>query len=184
MEFILVVVLALLSYFVGIAVGQDIIKDKAKKLQQELFKSYDGDSNDERCFRNGVRYIAGHLTHETQKYEDVVNPDTDEITAAEISTIYNLLVSFGYNRSTDDMIELCKELIDRLIGADWRYNKHKCTDEGDIIYGYIIMLFGNYGASPRSGWFEDEKENLVPLIIDQIKQYLQGKITSKEMEES
>lgn len=183
MEFILVVVLALLSYFVGVAVGQDVIKDKAEKFQRDLFESYNGDSDIERSFRNGVRYIVGKLTGKTQEYEDVANADVDEITATEIGSIYDLLVSYGYNRSTDDMIELCKELIDRLTDKDW-YNKRKSTDEGDIIYGYIILLFGDYGTSPRSGWFENKHKRFAPLIVDQIRQRLQELINRKEMEES
>ena len=184
MELFVICLVILVMMYVCFKVGQVDIKMQAEKFQRDLFDSYDGDSDVERSFRNGVRYIVGLLTNETQDYEDVAHSDADEITATEISTIYDLLISFGYNRSTDDMIELCKELIDRLTGDDWRYDKHKNTDEGDIIYGYIIMLFGNYGTSPRSGWFEDEKENLVPLIVDQIKQRLQELINVKEMEES
>lgn len=183
MELFVICLAILVMMYVCFKVGQVDIKMQAEKFQRDLFKSYDGDSNTERSFRNGVRYIVGLLINEPQEYEDAVSPDPDEINAAEISTIYDLLISFGYNRSTDDMIELCKELIVRVTGDDWRYDKHKITDEGDIIYGYIIMLFGNYGTSPRSGWFEDEKENLVPLIVDQIKQRLQELVTAKEIEE-
>lgn len=169
--------------YVCFKIGQVDVRMQAEECQKELFRYYDSDSNDEKSFRNGVRFVVGYLTHETQDYELTEHADTDEINAAEISTIYDLLVSFDYNRSNDDMIELCKELIDRLTDKDW-YNKRKSTDDGDIIYGYIIMLFGDYGTSPRSGWFENKNKQLVPLIVDQIKQRLQELNIVKEMEES
>lgn len=163
--------------------GQVDVRMQVAELLQGLIESYNGDSNDEKCFRNGARWIAGKLLEEPQDYEDVTHPDVDEITAAEIGSIYDLLVSYGYNRSTDDMIELCKEIIVRLTDKDW-YNKRVTTDDGDIIYGYIIMLFGDYGTSPRSGWFENKNKQLVPLIVDQIKQRLQELSVANEMEES
>ena len=78
-----------------------------------------------------------------------------------------MLVSYGYNREKEYMIRVCEEVKKRVI----RKPSIRWTDEGNIIYGTLILLYGNYGTSPRSGWFENEQ--IVKEIIDGINEVLE-----------
>ena len=61
-----------------------------------------------------------------------------------------ILYSFQYNREDDDMLKLLDEVEARigLCTREW-------TDDGNILFGFLVLLFGDYGTSPRSGWIED-----------------------------
>lgn len=65
------------------------------------------------------------------------------------------------------MIELCEEVKDRIHGWHSRYR----TDDGDIIYGFIVLLYGEYGTSPRSGWLLDKIEEINECIDKLIEDY-------------
>ena len=82
--------------------------------------------------------------------------------------------SFEYNRKTTYMIDLCQEVRDRvnrsILGRHW-------TDDGNIIYGMLVVLWGDYGTSPRGGWLENKYiDRITDCIDDIIKEF-------KEMEE-
>ena len=78
--------------------------------------------------------------------------------------------SFYYNRSVYHILDLCQEIKARVENnseAEW-------TDDGDIIYGILVLLYGDYGTSPRSGWIKENKENVI-LCIKNIIEDLTGK---------
>ena len=80
-----------------------------------------------------------------------------------------MLVSYGYNREKEYKIRVCEEVKKRVAREP---NKPiLCTDEGNIIYGTLILLYCDYGTSPRSGWFENEQ--IVKEIIDGINEVLE-----------
>lgn len=81
---------------------------------------------------------------------------TDEIT--------NILTAIWYNRENEYMKEVCEEVKNRLL-------KHDCThtDDGDIIYGSIILWFGEYGTSPRSGWLTKIKPERAIEVINKFE---------------
>lgn len=62
-----------------------------------------------------------------------------------------LTASYSYNIDDHAMELLYRELIKRFNREDC-----PCTEEGHIVYGTMVILFGEYGTSPRSGWFTDE----------------------------
>ena len=74
-----------------------------------------------------------------------------------IESIFN---SFAYNRDFRDMIELCEEVRDRVN----RFHSSYYTDDGNIIYGFIVLLYGEYGTSPRSGWLLDKTDEITGII--------------------
>lgn len=78
-----------------------------------------------------------------------------------------IFVSYYYNRSVYHMLDLCKELRARLD----RNIEVECTDDGDIIYGILVLLYGDYGTSPRSGWINENIENIKICIDEAIKDY-------------
>lgn len=77
-----------------------------------------------------------------------------------------IFASYYYNRSLYHSFNLCKEIRARVINnseAIW-------TDDGDIIYGILVLLYGDYGTSPRSGWIIENKEDIISCIDDILKE--------------
>ena len=83
----------------------------------------------------------------------------------------NILWSIAYNREDSYMIDLCEELLKR-INTEWCEH----TDDGDIVYGFLTICFGEYGTSPRSGWFEDKKFNTAFIeTLTRFKGYMEDR---------
>ena len=76
-----------------------------------------------------------------------------------------IFYSYYYNRSIYHMIALCEEIEARI---DLNYNGEQ-TDDGDIMYGILVILYGDFGTSPRSGWIYDENREYLIDCIDEIK---------------
>lgn len=75
----------------------------------------------------------------------------------------SLLTAYFYNRSEEFLVLMCDELIKRIKQIDCEH-----TDEGDIIYSALVIAYGDYGTSPRSGWFYDEnlKKDFIITLED------------------
>ena len=82
---------------------------------------------------------------------------TREIVGAIVSSFY-------YNRSREDMINLCEEVKKRI-----RTDNVEWTDDGNIFYGILVLLYGDYGTSPRGGWLESEAEEIIASINEEIE---------------
>lgn len=78
-----------------------------------------------------------------------------------IKVLDALTGAYSYNMDDDDMQLLYLELIDRFKRKDCVW-----TNEGDIVYSTMVIIFGDYGTSPRSGWFYDKTivEDCVRLL--------------------
>ena len=94
-------------------------------------------------------------------------------------TIDALLTSFMYNRSKKYMVTLYEEIIARM--NDATSSDVKWTDDGNIIYGYLICLYGDYGTSPRSGWFENKEAKAA--VLEFLKEDLEEVKEAAEREE-
>ena len=81
-----------------------------------------------------------------------------------VNAIFN---SYAYNREFSYMVELCQEVLERVRG--FKSSSH--TDDGDVIYGFLVIMFGDYGTSPRSGWIENYEEEIADCIEDLIENY-------------
>lgn len=77
-----------------------------------------------------------------------------------------LITSYYYNRDIKDLIQVLEEVQKRLkkYSTAW-------TDDGNLIYGTLILLYGDYGTSPRAGWFEDTEAEAE--ILESIKQQIE-----------
>ena len=75
-----------------------------------------------------------------------------------------IIASFNYNRSREDMIKLCEEVKKRIC----QYNV-EWTDDGNIFYGILVLLYGDYGTSPRGGWLESDTEEIIASINEEIE---------------
>lgn len=71
--------------------------------------------------------------------------------------------SYAYNRRYKYMIELCEEVNKRV--CHYRYVP---SDDGDIIYGFLVVMFGDYGTSPRSGWFDENITECISKCINDL----------------
>lgn len=80
------------------------------------------------------------------------------------AVVVSIFDSFYYNRSTHHILNLCEEIKARLNNSEV-----DCTDDGDIIYGFLVSLYGNYGTSPRSGWIKENKEDIIYCINEIIE---------------
>lgn len=60
-------------------------------------------------------------------------------------------------------MRLLEELATRIAG-----NYCEWSDDGNIVYGTLVMLYGDYGVSTRAGWIDgdDLKEDLIDLLGD------------------
>ena len=84
--------------------------------------------------------------------------------------IKQLLIAFWYNRNIKYMKALCEEIKNRLANKDCDH-----TDDGDILYGFIILMFGEFGTSPRSGWLlEIKPETVIDTIIKFESEFIRG----------
>ena len=73
--------------------------------------------------------------------------------------------AYSYNMDDDAMELLYLELINRFNckDCDW-------TEAGNIVYSTMVILLGEYGTSPRSGWFYDE------IIVKDCIRWLDDKV--------
>lgn len=94
----------------------------------------------------------------------------DRMQTIEGDMVDCLLSSFEYNRDNDYMIKVYYEILKRINKT--HYPTTERTDEADIIYGFLVIAFGEYGTSPRSGWFNSNyvEYELTQKFNDRIKQ--------------
>ena len=80
------------------------------------------------------------------------------------------IIGFWYNRSDSEMKALCEEIKNRVAKRDCKH-----TDDGDALYSIIILMVGEYGTSPRSGWLtRDYQKCIIELINDIEDMYMGG----------
>lgn len=60
-----------------------------------------------------------------------------------------MLGAASYQMDDEDLSALYDELIKR-----FKNYKTEFSEYGNLIYGSLIMTFGDYGTSPRTGWFD------------------------------
>ena len=71
-------------------------------------------------------------------------------------SLEHLIDSFVYNREDSYMIKLMKNIIYKLENSSLFYDEVD-KDDFNLIYGAIILQYGEYGTSPSSGWIDDIK---------------------------
>ena len=94
------------------------------------------------------------------------------------TTVKAIFTSYLYNREYKHIISLCDEVIKRV-------QRIKCvnwSDDGDIIYGILVIMFGDYGTSQRSGWIEEHIEDITECLNDLIEVY--KRLEEEENEEN
>lgn len=89
--------------------------------------------------------------------------------------ISDMLWSLWYNRDVDELLDLCDELLKRINNTD---DYFEWSDDADILFGSMILAYGEYGVSPRAGWFTDEKAK--KECIEEIEEFRSEMLRVKE----
>lgn len=77
----------------------------------------------------------------------------------------SIITAYFYNRNDDDLIRTLHQVIHRLNKGEWE----PPLDDADIICSFLYYLYGDYGTSPRYGWFDiKELVSEFTKIIDTI----------------
>lgn len=94
---------------------------------------------------------------------------TDE----EIINVVNAVIgSWEYNRYNSEMCDIISDLIDRVSGYHLPTH-HANTEDVDLIFGVFVMFCGEYGTSPRSGWFGTlEREVILQALNDELDELI------------
>lgn len=94
---------------------------------------------------------------------------------AQSMSISDMLWSLWYNREVDELIELCEELLKRINKTEGYF---EWSDDGNNLFGAMIQAYGEYGVSPRAGWFTDEKAK--KECIEEIEEFRSEMLRVKE----
>jgi len=74
-----------------------------------------------------------------------------------------LINAFNYNRTAKCMLSILVELKGRLNGT---FPCNFWSDDCNIIYSSLVLRCGEYGTSPKKGWFEEEIFAILMCEID------------------
>lgn len=85
----------------------------------------------------------------------------------------SMLTALEYNRSSRDITNLFRELKTRMKGIFTQW-----TDDGNIVYGTLVVMFGDYGTSPRSGWFGSNR--LKEELVKELERYEEEWVRERE----
>lgn len=85
---------------------------------------------------------------------------------SDMPAVKAIFKSYAYNREFSYMVKLCQEVLKRVQGVAYAH-----SDDGDIIYGFLVIMYGDWGTSPRSGWIEENIEEITGCINDLIEVY-------------
>ena len=82
----------------------------------------------------------------------------------------SIVAAFRYNRDDQEFVKALEQVKRRINGGAWE----QPLDEADIIASILYHLYGDYGTSPRYGWFYsstliDEFTKILDKNIEDIK---------------
>lgn len=80
-----------------------------------------------------------------------------------VNILDGLLGSLSYIRDEKQLFNLYDELVKRFKNYNVEF-----SDDGNIVFGTMVMIFGDHGTSPRTGWFYDKDipDHCVKYLID------------------
>ena len=105
-----------------------------------------------------------------------------EKTPAQV--IRSIVTSYDYNRSDAHLLRVIKNVISRFEdkGPSVYNFIEDVREDADIFTGVIVLLYGDYGTSPRYGWLDsDKKDAVMKALKDEFESELQDTKTLVEM---
>lgn len=82
-----------------------------------------------------------------------------------VNVVKAVIGSWSYNRNDKDMYDIIKVLIDKVSGYRMRKSARANDEDIDLIYGTFVMFCGDYGTSPRTGWFGDMERQAILVAL-------------------
>lgn len=104
----------------------------------------------EREYVDDTQEKIDYLSEQEAKIEDLFD-DKDDWNKYDV--IDNVITALYYQRENSYLVEVIKEVIERfedIYEGEW-------SDDGNTIHCMIILTYGDYGTSPRTGWFYEEE---------------------------
>ena len=89
---------------------------------------------------------------------------------SEYSWIDALIWSYFYNRDRQDIVHMIQGVINRILDSPYE-GCNAGDDDTDILTGVIVIMYGEYGTSPRYGWIDEEHKENVLNILDELLEY-------------
>ena len=133
----------------------------------------------ERILADIAQYRFDHRVTMSGKYEEeTLEMLIEAFNNSEKPTsmyISDILWSLWYNRDVDELINLCDELLKRINKTDGYF---EWSDDANIVFGAMIHAYGDYGVSPRAGWFTDEQAK--KECIEEIEEFRAEMMRVKE----
>lgn len=85
-----------------------------------------------------------------------------------------ICVAYRYNRDNEELIKTLKQVKHRLSKKEYVLPR----DDADIICSILYYLYGDYGTSPRYGWFNnklliDEFNNVIDSVIEDLEEEIE-----------
>lgn len=86
----------------------------------------------------------------------------------------SLITGYVYNRDEENLIAALEQVKRRINGGAWE----QPIDEADIIASVLYHLYGDYGTSPRYGWFYQRQlidgfNKILDEEIEELKQRIE-----------
>ena len=79
-----------------------------------------------------------------------------------------IITAFNYNMDTAELIECLKNACERLNGNAFVPHSNIAID---LIVSFIVLRYGDYGTSPRYGWFPTfERKIICDAIAERIRE--------------
>lgn len=93
----------------------------------------------------------------------------------------SLITAYVYNRDEVELIAALEQVKRRINGGAWE----QPIDEADIIASVLYHLYGDYGTSPRHGWFYNKQliDEFTKILDDEIEELKQRIILEEELED-
>lgn len=84
-----------------------------------------------------------------------------------------MATSLSYNMDYCDLTLILQGVLDRVDGThDLLINDAALEEYVDFIYGTLVVAYGDYGTSPRSGWLNSkDKDLLIPVLRELVDYY-------------
>lgn len=77
--------------------------------------------------------------------------------------IYTYITMLEYNRGYEHTLHVVEVALERVKTGN--HTMHLEDDDLDF-YAFLVLLCGDYGTSPRFGWFDDEEKRCISEYLD------------------
>ena len=91
--------------------------------------------------------------------------------------VYAITTAFNYNMDTKELIECLTHVLTRLKGDAYAPHDHIAID---LIVSFFTLRYGDYGTSPRFGWFPPFERTIICDAIEKRIHELEDALRSEE----